>query len=213
MSANPPFSTRLHHMEFAVMLRLTDRRVLDKGGAAGRWVLGGLATHTAPPKLPPPGGGQQPQSGKTPRNFERIPKQFAPEKNLSDQPCGFAVSTRMAYTIHRANKRQRFEGFASPLEIFAYEHMAAENLSKVVRIHRSDPCGQLVQRCPDDVRCPTVLGKIGIFVDQPASVAPNIAVPHVPAVLSQVGGNETRQTAADEIVVIHNHHVTGFVGF
>src|ERR1700728_2992538 len=116
MSAKPPFSTRLHHMEFAVMLRLTDRRGLDRGGAAGRWVLGGLAIHRASPELPPHAGIQQPQSGKPPGNFERILKQFAPEENLSDQPYRFAVSTHMAYAIHRAHKRQRFERFASPLE-------------------------------------------------------------------------------------------------
>src|ERR1700733_11863662 len=116
MSAKPPFSTRLHTMEFAVMLRLTDRRGLGKGGAAGGGGLGGLAIHRASPELPPHGCIQQPQSGKPSRNFERIPKQFAPEEDLSDQPCRFAVRAHMAYAIHRAHKRQGFERLASLLE-------------------------------------------------------------------------------------------------
>src|SRR5580658_346762 len=129
MSAKPPFSIRLHHMEFAVILRLMGRRGLNKGRAAGRWVLGGLAIHRESPELPPHSSVQQPQSGKPTRNFERILEQLAPEKYLSDQPWRFAVSTRMAYAIHRTHERQRLKRFASLLEIFAYEHMTAEDLA------------------------------------------------------------------------------------
>src|ERR1700704_6515789 len=113
----------------------------------------------------------------------------------------------MANAIDGADEGQWPNGVAALLQIWAYEDMAAEHFSNVVRIGRVHACRQIVQRRPDDVRCSAELGKIGIFANESAPVAPNITIPHIPAVLSKMAGNETRQAAADEIVIIHNHHV------
>src|SRR5450631_87801 len=140
MTARPPFSIMLQTKDFAVVLRLTVLSELDIGGGPGKLCFSGTRRSRVSPELAPHIGAQQPQPGKPSCEFERIPEQLALEKELLDQSRRFAVGTGMAYAVDGACKWQRFETFASFLQILAYEDMAAKYLAKVVRICRLNAC-------------------------------------------------------------------------
>src|ERR1700756_1324465 len=186
MTARPPFSTVLQTKDFAVVLRLTVTGRNPTSIAGGNCISAGLADHRASPELAPHGRPQQPQPGQPPHELQRILEQLALEENLFDQSGRFAVGSRMADAIDGACEGQWFESLAARRQIFADENMTPEHPANLSGVSRRATCGQSVQTRPDDVRGAAESRKIGMFVEQAAAIAPEIAALYVPAVFSRV---------------------------
>src|ERR1700748_1040586 len=102
MSAMPPFSIRLHTMEFAVLLRLTIRPGLGLGGRSARLPFSEARPSWAAPELPPKAGVSQPQPGPSLRQFKRVLEDLALEENMPQQSGGSALRARMTDAIKRS---------------------------------------------------------------------------------------------------------------
>src|SRR5450755_3692800 len=119
----------------------------------------------------------------------------------------------MADAIDCTYKRQRLQRIATLFQVFAYEDMAAEYPAQAVLIGCCEACGQLIKVRADNMRSSAIFGKVRVFINQHASVAPNVAIVHIPAALPQASCYKARQPAADEVIVVDDHYVPASIGF